>query len=148
MADPHEAALVGKAGEALVAAELLRRHVDVAYPAHDRGIDLLAYRARTLELVIPIQVKTRTTTCFEFQKAWFCISGLILIQVWHATTVPQFYIFGDLIDVENALGPTHCATDSWISKGAYNVTTPNPSHLERMQRYRDRWDLILGKLGS
>jgi hypothetical protein len=37
MADPHQAALVGKAGEALVAAELLRRHVDVAYPAHDRG---------------------------------------------------------------------------------------------------------------
>lgn len=143
MANPHEAALVGKAGEALVAAELLRRHVDIAYPAHDSGIDLLAYRAPTLGKVIPIQVKARTTTCFEFQKDWFRIAGLVLIQVWHVTTGPQFYIFGGLDDVEEALGPTHIATDSWISKGAYNVTTPSQAHVDRMQRHRDRWDRVL-----
>src|ERR1700745_2060615 len=60
----QEAALVGKAGEALVAAELLRQHIDVAYPAHDGGIDLLAYRGHDLGLVVPIQVKARTSTCY------------------------------------------------------------------------------------
>jgi hypothetical protein len=35
------AALVGKAGEALVAAELLRRGINVAYPAFDGSVDLL-----------------------------------------------------------------------------------------------------------
>ena len=42
---PIAPTLVGKAGEALVAAELLRRGVDIATPAYDRGVDLLAYRA-------------------------------------------------------------------------------------------------------
>jgi hypothetical protein len=30
-------ALIGKSGEALVAAELLRKQIDVAYPAYDVG---------------------------------------------------------------------------------------------------------------
>jgi len=37
-------ALIGKAGELMVAAELMRRGIEVAYPASDVGVDLLAYR--------------------------------------------------------------------------------------------------------
>jgi hypothetical protein len=35
---------IGKAGEVLVAGELVLRGVEIAYPASDVGIDLLAYR--------------------------------------------------------------------------------------------------------
>jgi hypothetical protein len=142
----HEAALVGKAGEAAVAAELLRRHIDVAYPAHDAGVDLIAYREHKLSQVVPIQVKARTTTCFEFQKDWFRIDGLVLVQVWHLTTVPEFYIFGCLADVEDALGEPHRYSQSWLVKEAYTVTSPTHDHLERMQAHRDRWDRIKDRL--
>jgi hypothetical protein len=144
----HEAALVGKAGEALVAAELLRRHIDVAYPAHDGGIDLLAYHGHNLKRVVPIQVKARTSTCYEFQKDWFRIPNLVLVQVWQVTTAPEFYVFGNLGDVVDALGPQHSTTQSWIANGAYNVTTPNPSHLERMRQHKDRWERIAQKLND
>jgi hypothetical protein len=56
-----------------------------------------------------IQVKARTATCVEFQKDWFKIEGLVLVQVWNVTVIPEFYIFGGLKDVEDALGPAHCA---------------------------------------
>jgi hypothetical protein len=142
----HEAALVGKAGEALVAAELLRQHIDVAYPAHDGGVDLLAYRGHGLNRVVPVQVKARTSTCFEFQKDWFRIEGLVLVQVWYVTQTPEFYIFGRLEDVEEVLGTTHTSTQSWIEKGGYNVTNPSRDHIERMQVHRNRWDRIIDRL--
>jgi hypothetical protein len=142
----HEAALVGKAGEALVAAELLRQHIDIAYPAHEAGVDLLAYREHQFGRVVPIQVKARTTTCFEFQKDWFRVEGLVLVQVWHVTTIPEFYIFGGLGDVEEVLGAIHTATESWVTKGGYNVTYPNKAHIERMQVHRNRWDRIADAL--
>ena len=44
MADKINPALVGKAGEMLVAAELMRRGIEIAHPASDVGVDLLAYR--------------------------------------------------------------------------------------------------------
>jgi hypothetical protein len=142
----HEAALVGKAGEALVAAELLRQHIDVAYPAHDGGIDLLAYRGHDLTRVVPIQVKARTTSCYEFQKDWFRIEGLVLVQVWYVTETPEFFIFGNLDDVVNALGVRHSKTHSWLAKGNYNVTAPNADHLKRMQPHKNRWDRIADQL--
>jgi hypothetical protein len=142
----HIAALVGKAGEALVAAELLRRHIDVAYPAHDGGVDLIAYRGHDFGRVVPIQVKTRTSTCYEFQRDWFRIPGLALVQVWNVTETPEFYIFGGLGDVEAALGD-HCASSSWRDKGAYNVTTPAYPDLERMSPHRAQWSRIIAQFG-
>jgi len=129
-----------------VAAELLRRHIDVAYPAQDGGIDLLAYRGHDLSRIIPIQVKARTSTCYEFQKGWFRIDGLVLVQVWYVTEIPEFFIFGNLGDVANALGPQHVATQSWLAKGNYNVTTPTADHLKRMQPHKNRWDRIASQL--
>jgi hypothetical protein len=67
MPSPHDAALVGKAGEVLVAAELLRRHIDIAYPAHDSGVDLIAYCAKAPMLIWwrrhPLRLK-------DFRSRW------------------------------------------------------------------------------
>ncbi len=56
-----KAALTGKAGEILVAAKLMRQGTEVAYPASDVGVDLLAYRLDLRQKVatrfVPIQVK-------------------------------------------------------------------------------------------
>jgi hypothetical protein len=141
-------ALIGKAGEALVAAELMRRGVNVAVPAYDRGVDLLAYLELDFSRVIPIQIKARSSSGYYFQRSWFRIPGLMLVQVWHVATKPEFYIFRNLHDVEDALGPAHSATPSWQVNGVWNATNPREGSpdLERMRPHQDRWDRILDQL--
>ena len=137
-----DAALIGKAGEALVAGELLRRRIDVAYPAFDGGVDLVAYRGHAFDNAIPIQVKARSSTCYTFQKKWFEIPSIVLIQVWHVATTPEFYVFRNVQDVEGALGSRHVSSPSWARDGRYSVTNPNDEQIERMQPYRDKWKWI------
>jgi len=139
----HASALTGKAGELLVAGELLRRGIDVAIPAYDRGIDLLAYREHDLTKVVPIQVKARAETGYNFQRSWFKYNGLVLVHAWRMQYAPQFYIFGGLDDVEEALGPTSSKSKSWAVDGRYNVTDPGPELIARMQSHRNRWDRIV-----
>lgn len=144
-------ALVGKAGELLVAAELMRRGIEVAHPASDVGVDLLAYRLRPKETVptkiVPIQVKARTASGYNFQRAWFdrC-PGVVLVHVWHVCTTPEFYIFEYLARVEKALGPVHAATASWQVDGRYSVTTAGTDARNRMQPHRDMWERIIDQL--
>lgn len=142
----HQSALIGKAGEAAVASELMRRGIDVAYPGHDAGVDLIAYLEYSLSTFVPIQVKARSASCYQFSKDWFRIEGLMLIQVWNIVQRPEFYIFSNLAEVEDALGHVHCSSDSWKIKGAYTATSPTAKQIERMQKYRDRWDKIKVKL--
>jgi hypothetical protein len=138
-------ALVGKAGEALVAAELLRRYVDVAYPAHDHGVDLIAYRGHNFGRVVPIQVKTRAETNFAFQRSWFR-DGIVLVQVWCATISPAFYIFSELSQVEHALGESAARSASWRRDGRYNVTHPTLDQKGRMEPHKDQWSRIIDRL--
>ncbi len=70
----------------------------------------------------------------------------MLVQVWYVTVVPEFVVFGSLDDVVNALGAQHAATQSWLAKGNYNVTTPNAKHLEGMQPHKNRWDRVANQL--
>lgn len=142
----HKSALIGSAGELLVAAELLRRGIDVAIPAYDRGVDLIAYREHRFDRVAPIQVKAGSKGRFGFNRAWFKVPGLILVHVWHAETLPAFYIFSSIADVEDALGPQRTSTASWREKGAYSITEPKGEAVERMQPHRDRWDRIEARL--
>jgi hypothetical protein len=141
----HKRALIGKSGEALVAAELLRKQIDVAYPAHDGGVDLIAYKGHRFSNVLPIQVKSASGRSFAFMKSWFRIQGIVLVHVWHVATAPEFYVFGES-DVEDALGSQYARSDSWMIDGRYSVTNPTDIHAQRMQPHRDRWDRIESRL--
>ncbi|MBI1208835.1 MAG: hypothetical protein GC191_16310 [Azospirillum sp.] len=117
-----DSALIGKAGELLVAAELLRRGIEVAFPASDVAVDLLAYRLAPGQsvpsLFVPIQVKARSRDGYNFQRSWFSrCPGVVLVQVWHAVTTPEFYVFESLERVEEALGPVHSKTPAGQTKG-------------------------------
>lgn len=128
-----------------MAAELLRQGTDVAYPTYDGGVDLLAYCEHDFHRVVPIQVKSRPETCYNFQKSWFDISGLVLVQVWHTVTNPEFYIFDTLEQVEDVLGD-HCKTESWKSMGGFSVTDPCKPDVARMRPHRNRWERIEERL--
>lgn len=143
-------ALVGKTGELLVATELMQRGIDVAYPASDFGIDLLAYRKRKTgappNVFVPIQVKTRSGSGYFFQRDWFRIPGLVLVHVWWVSDrKPEFYIFQNLAHVEEALG-SHAETDSWRIKGGYSVTEATKRHDQLMRRHQDKWARIISQL--
>ena len=140
-------ALIGKAGETLVAAELMRRGVEIAIPASDVGVDMLAYRLAPKQRVahnfVPIQVKARSETGYNFQKIWFTkVPGVVLVHVWHVSTTPVFYIFRDLEDVKSALG-SHAQSVSWTVNGGYSVTNPTARHCTLMEPHKNQWHRIL-----
>ncbi|HXQ49769.1 MAG TPA: hypothetical protein VN802_01640 [Stellaceae bacterium] len=146
-------ALIGKAGELLVAAELMRRGIEVAHPASDVGVDILAYRLDFKQTVpgkvVPIQVKTRSASGYNFQRSWFhrC-PGVVLVHVWNVATQPEFYVLESLKRVEEALGPVHAASASWQTNGVYNVTDPGEEAHKRMQAHRDKWERITAQLAT
>jgi len=150
---PVNPALIGKAAEVLVAGELMRRGVEIAYPASDRGVDLLAFRlpqgSRPATTVVPIQVKARRKPTLQFQRLWFGKArGMSLVHVWNLDAVPEFYIFANIAQVEAALGPTYVRSPSWADKGVYNVTNALARHYKLMKPHQDQWHRIVDQLGS
>ena len=144
-------ALIGKAGEMLVAAKLMRRGIEVAHPASDVGVDLLAYRLAPKETVasrfVPIQVKARSETGYNFQRQWFTrVPGVVLVHVWHVQATPEFYVFDSLSRVEEALGPIHSTSPSWQAAGGYSITVAGGEASKRMQQHRDKWCRIIDQL--
>ena len=137
--------LIGKAGEAWVAAQLLRRGFNVAYPALDKGVDLIAYREGNLCCSVPIQVKTASKQLYRFHKSVFRVPGIVLVQVWHMESVPQCYIFNDIERVEEALGE-HAATPSWTVDGVWRTGNPGNETLQRMKPHLEKWCRIESRL--
>ena len=145
-------ALIGKAGEMLVAAELMRRGVEVAVPVVDIGVDLLAYRLDGAHGVptrlVPIQVKAYSGTGYHFQRRWFeRAPGVVLVSVWHTATTPEFYVLESIARVEEVLGD-HALTDSWRVRGGYTVTAvrEHDPNWTRMQPHRGQWERIIDQL--
>jgi hypothetical protein len=139
--------LTGAAGELLVAAELLRRGIAVARPLYDQGIDLLAFHVDDPTRTVPIQVKARSGSGYNFQKEWFRVETMILVLVWHSATTPEFYVF-KRADVDKALGPIHSSSPSWLEKGVYSVTEPGLEIIGRMKDHKDKWERITEALGE
>jgi hypothetical protein len=142
-------ALIGKAGELLVAAELMRRGVEVAHPHSDIGVDLIAYRLQaqsTLPTTLAaIQVKSASGVAYNFHKRWL-LKAPVLVLAWRVATTPEFYVFSAIDQIEAALGKTYSASSSWINDGRYTVTKPSVEVLGRMVPHRDRWDRIISQL--
>lgn len=141
-------ALVGKADESFVAAELLKRQIDIAYPAYDGGVDLLAFIEHKFATVVPIQVKSGSERSFAFEKSWFRIPNIVLVHVWHVTTTPEIYIFGSIKEIETALGRQHAKSRSWRVRGRYSITRPSEENLRRMQPFRNKWETIIERLNQ
>jgi hypothetical protein len=134
----------------LVATELMRRGIDVAYPESDYGVDIIAFRrshdGKIANTFVPIQVKARSASGYSFQKSWFSKAvNIVLVQVWWISETPEFYVFQNLQHVEDALGD-HALSPSWTDKGSYSVTEATKRHDDRMKRHLDKWERIIDQL--
>jgi len=74
-------------GQHRLASELLLAGLEVAFPARDRGVDLIAYaevgRGLGGFVARPIQMKVASRRSFGIWKKYEKIHGLILAFVWH-----------------------------------------------------------------
>lgn len=138
-------------GQHHLAGELLRAGLEVAFPARDRGIDLIAYadidRQVGRFVARPIQLKAASQQSFGIWTKYQKFHDLLLAFVWHLNgeeekKPPVTYALTceEAIAIGEALGWTK--TMSWTEKGEYSTTRPSVNLREYLEPYRmtpDHW---------
>jgi hypothetical protein len=140
-------------GRQRLMAELLRDGLEVAIPARDRGVDLIAYADLSQQVARfaarPIQMKASTASAFGVAQKYTRIADLILAYVWHLddTKPPVTYALPYLGAVEIAEKMGWTKTPSW-QQGGYSTSSPSKRLLELLGSYRMMpgkwWALITG----
>lgn len=110
--------------------QLLLAGLEVAFPARDRGIDLIAYV--DLEATVsrftatPIQMKAASARAFSLDRKYAKIANLILAYVWGVQEPEHAIIYAltypEAVAVAEAMGWTK--TESW-AKGQYATSAPS-----------------------
>lgn len=137
--------------------ELLLAGLEVAMPARDRGIDLIAYADLSSKVsafaACPIQMKAATQQAFSINRKYERISNLLLAYVWglrdpekaetYAMTYPE------ALAIAETLGWT--STPSW-ERGEYSTSSPSKQIRNLLMPYRMTseawWVKVAGKSGS
>jgi hypothetical protein len=127
--------------------ELLRAGLEVAVPARDRGIDLIAYvelkSLATKFIARPIQMKAASAESFSIDRKYAKVHGLILAFVWHVQdpdeTVTYALSYPEALDVARARGWTKTPS---LHEGSYTMTHPSHEVKKLLRRYEmtpDKW---------
>jgi hypothetical protein len=125
-----EAQVIEILGHNRLTDEILRAGLEVAHPARDRGIDLIAYadidtKVRSF-VARPIQMKAASVRSFSINFKYAKFPNLLLAFVWNLGGTPdQIETFAlsyqEAFDVASAMG--YVATPSWQT-GSYTTTNP------------------------
>jgi hypothetical protein len=148
--------------------ELLAAGLEVAVPARDRGIDLIAYIDLVQPLADgssksdrpppfsakPIQMKAASVASFSISKKYQKVCDLLFAFVWHLKDPRQAVTYAmthdQAVRIAEAIGWT--ATSSWIDGGIYSTTKPSKKVVEALGQYRmspERWwNLVAGAPGG
>ena len=137
-------------GQHRLASELLLAGLEVAFPARDRGIDLIAYadisRDSRRFVAKPIQMKAASRRSFGIWKKYAKIHDLIFAFVWHVDGVgePETYAltYAESLEVGRVMG--WLDTASWTGQGAYTNTQPGEKLRKQLRPYvmnPDAWKL-------
>jgi len=138
--------------------ELLRDGLEVAVPARDRGVDLIAYADLSLQVAMfaarPIQMKAFSIRGFSVARKYTKIADLILAYVWHVggeePAVTYALPHTRVVKVAEEMGWTETA--SWQDGGAYTTTNPSQKLLGLLEPHRMQpgswWALVAGGKGA
>lgn len=107
--------------------ELLRAGLEVAFPARDRGIDLIVYadKGQGVQTFVakPIQMKAASIRSFGIDRKYAAFPNLIIAYVWYVgdadKTVTCALTYPDAVSVAEQMGYTK--SPSW-AKGRYDRT--------------------------
>jgi hypothetical protein len=128
-------------GRNRLGSELLRAGLEVAVPARDRGIDLIAYAdlsADVKEFVArPIQMKAAAKSSFSINRKYERLASLIIAYVWHledpSKAVTYALTWKEALGVATEMGYTR--TDSWMKKDSYGTTKPGVQLCKLLQPF-------------
>jgi hypothetical protein len=129
-------------GEHLLAGQLLQAGLEVAFPARDRGVDLIAYADIDQQaghfVAKPLQLKAATQRSFGIWTKYSRIHDLILAFVWHVGGSEPTETFAltcqEAITIGDTMGYTK--TESWVGQGAYVTTRPSDRLCRLLEPYR------------
>lgn len=139
--------LVEILGRHRLIAELLRANLEVAIPARDRGIDLIAYADLGTQVArfsaCPIQLKAAIGGSFSVDRKYAKFPNLLIAYVWYladpAKTVTYAITHPEAVAVADTMGYTR--TSSW-EKGLYVTTRPSPQLVAQLKPFRmtpEKW---------
>ena len=149
-------------GRNRLVSELLRAGLEVAIPARDRGIDLIAY----LDLIDPpdvtsdlaaavvkpiqrfaakpIQMKAASRQSFSISRKYAKLCDLIIAFVWNLedpdNAITYALSYDEAVAIGDGLGWT--ATPSWIERHQYDTTKPSAKLIEKLEDFRmtpEKW---------
>jgi hypothetical protein len=134
--------------------ELLRAGLEVAVPARDRGVDLIAYLDLESEVASfvarPIQMKASSGEHFSIDRKYQKVRDLILAFVWHLErperAMTYALTYSEAIAIADEMGWTRTA--SWVDKGAYSTQNPSVKLAHLLEPYvmnAERWRRKVGQ---
>ncbi|HEY6084292.1 MAG TPA: hypothetical protein VIU63_02785 [Nitrospira sp.] len=118
--------------------QLLQAKLEVATPARDKHIDLIAYSVRPF-VARPIQVKAATAESFSVQKKYKKVPNLLLAYVWHIKdpreTRTYAMTYREAVGIATKMGWTK--TPSWKKeKGWYTNNKPGRELCRLLEKYK------------
>ena len=121
--------------------DLLRSGVEVATPARDRGVDLIAYLDIDEQIgrfaAVPIQIKTATQRSFSIDRKYAKFPDLLFAFVrgigQPETATIYALTYPESVEVGKSMG--WLDTESWIQGGRYTTTAPSERLLSLLSRY-------------
>jgi hypothetical protein len=120
-------------GRNRLGSEILRDGLDVAVPARDKGIDLIAYADRSSNVkefvARPIQMKASSEASFSIDRKYKRVTNLILAYVWHIhdanATVTYALEYKDALRIASQCwGRAKGNSESW-KRGRYSTSKPS-----------------------
>jgi hypothetical protein len=141
-------------GRNLLAEQLLRAGLEIAFPQRDRGVDLIAYadmseRVRAFAAV-PIQLKASSRRSFGVDRKYSRFPNLLLVHAWHVDDgqKPEFYalIYSEAVAILEQM--PYSKTDAWQKRGVYSTSAPSVALCKLLAKHRmcvgDWWAKIVG----
>jgi hypothetical protein len=139
--------------------ELLRARLEVAFPARDRGIDLIAYTDLDSDLkryvACPIQMKASSHEAFSIDRKYEKFPGLVIAYVWglagKCDACTYALTYKEAIEVADKMGWTE--TNSWKGeRGYYSTSQPSKvlkeKYLEQYKMTPEKWYLKVTQFAS
>jgi hypothetical protein len=129
-------------GRNCLGSELLRDGLDIAVPARDRGIDLIAYADRSSRVgrfvARPIQMKAASERSFSIDRKYKKVANLIIAYVWYVhdpvKTVTYALTYKEALVVARKCW-ARARSASW-KRGRYITSSPSRQLCELLEPYR------------
>jgi hypothetical protein len=140
-------------GRNRLGSDLLRDGLEVAVPARDRGIDLIAYADLSAKVATfiarPIQMKAASARHFGLFRQYKRLANLIIAYVWYVDdplkTVTYALTYDEAYDVAKKMKWTR--TKSWEREG-YTTNQPSERLCDLLDPYRMKpgkwWEKVTG----